>query len=280
MKIYVASSWRCESQPGVVQALRSAGLEVYDFRHPAPGNDSFHWSDIDPKYEAWSAPEYRRLLDHRLAMKGYALDFSAMEAAEACVLVLPCGRSAHLEAGYFVGAGKPLVILLNHKVEPELMYKMAYGIACNLSEVIECLAIYKLKRPALRDQMELLDALRQSPGAVLALRERLRQIRGEGFTPARDDETYQFNELAIAGVCYADTAIVQAEQLRAQGGVQPLPRFFIHNRWPWSRAWWKPRGLVRNLERACALLIAELDRVLRLLDKLGAAADAGAEEDK
>ena len=34
MKIYVASSWRNERQPDVVQALRNAGHDVYDFRHP------------------------------------------------------------------------------------------------------------------------------------------------------------------------------------------------------------------------------------------------------
>ncbi len=55
--------------------------------------------------------------------------------ADACVLVLPCGRSAHLEAGYFAGAGKPLLILLADG-EPELMYKMASEIYTELGELI------------------------------------------------------------------------------------------------------------------------------------------------
>ena len=49
-----------------------------------------------------------------------------MQWADACVLVLPCGRSAHLELGWFVGQGKATCVL--HKaddpIEPELMAKM------------------------------------------------------------------------------------------------------------------------------------------------------------
>jgi hypothetical protein len=66
-----------------------------------------------------------------------------MKLARACVLVLPCGRSAHIEAGYFVGAEKPLHILLTSRSEPELMWRMAYetggGIYTSLLDIIEAL---------------------------------------------------------------------------------------------------------------------------------------------
>jgi len=62
-----------------------------------------------------------------------------MVAAHTCVLVLPCGRSAHLEAGYFVGASKPLYILIEDEIEPELMYKMADFIFGDLDELTETL---------------------------------------------------------------------------------------------------------------------------------------------
>ena len=57
-----------------------------------------------------------------------------MQWADTGVLVMPCGRSAHLEAGYFVGAGKRLIILINDS-EPELMYKMGM-LATTIDEVI------------------------------------------------------------------------------------------------------------------------------------------------
>lgn len=33
--------------------------------------------------------------------------------------------------------------------------------------------------------------------------------------------------------------------------------------WPWATRWWKPKDRVRNLERAGALIIAELERIER-----------------
>lgn len=138
LNIYVASSWRNGLQPMVVSELREFGYEVYDFRHPKPGNNGFHWHDIDPLWSQWTADLYVKALRHPLAEAGFSLDWSAMERADACVLVLPCGASAHLEAGYFRGAGKPLFILLADG-EPELMYKMADKICTNLREVVDSL---------------------------------------------------------------------------------------------------------------------------------------------
>lgn len=136
MNIYVASSWRNEDQPNVVKVLRAAGHTVYDFREPRPGEHGFAWSDIDSEWQDWLPSEFRAALTHPLAVEGFMSDFTAMRHADACVLVMPCGRSAHLEAGWFVGAGKPLAILLADG-EPELMYRMAYtGICIDLTEVV------------------------------------------------------------------------------------------------------------------------------------------------
>ena len=124
-KIYVASSWRNAHQPDIVQALRDAGHEVYDFRNPAPGNTGFHWSSIDPCWQNWTPAGLRKGLGHEIAGQGFGFDFGAMEWADQCVLVLPTGRSAHLEAGWFMGQGKPVTILALEAVEPELMYLLA-----------------------------------------------------------------------------------------------------------------------------------------------------------
>ena len=139
MKIYIASSWRNIDQPVVVLTLRGAGHDVYDFRNPYPGNKGFHWSEIDPDWQKWNPTQYREALDHPIAVDGYLTDFKAMEWANICVLLLPCGRSAHLEAGYFIGVGKPLHILILSQCEPELMYKMATRIHTTTSELVRYL---------------------------------------------------------------------------------------------------------------------------------------------
>lgn len=124
MKIYVASSWRNTRQPAIVDLIRSLGNDVYDFRNPAPGNDGFRWSEIDPAWQGWDAQSFREALAHPVAVKGFNLDMDALRWADGCVLVLPCGRSAHLELGWAVGAGKRTAVLLEGRNEPELMYRM------------------------------------------------------------------------------------------------------------------------------------------------------------
>jgi nucleoside 2-deoxyribosyltransferase len=107
---------------------------VYDFRQPEEGDNGFHWSEIDPAWQKWTPEQYRKNLYNSIAEDGYKKDYNAMVWADACVLVMPCGRSAHLEAGYFVGAKKKLIILIDDG-EPELMYKLADNICITIDEV-------------------------------------------------------------------------------------------------------------------------------------------------
>lgn len=141
MKIYVASSWRNAYQQEVVKQLREAGHEVYDFKNP-PGCTGFSWSEIDPNWQNWNNEKYLQALDHPIAERGFGSDFNAMKWADACVMVMPCGRSAHVEAGWMQGAGKPTVILLDSKkAEPELMYKMFSLVTDNMDDVVNHLTI-------------------------------------------------------------------------------------------------------------------------------------------
>lgn len=139
MKIYVASSWRNIRQPDIVCALRSHGYEVYDFRHPAEGNNGFQWSEIDPEWGNWDAAQLIDGLSSSVADTAFGFDFEAMKDCDAAVLVLPCGKSAHLELGWFVGVGKPTWILLEDRPEPELMYKMATSIVPDLDHLLSAL---------------------------------------------------------------------------------------------------------------------------------------------
>jgi hypothetical protein len=164
--IYVASSWRNPFHTAVVAALKAAdrqqpgnGFAPYDFKNPEAGNSGFHWTQVGmPTYEFtknYEVPivpvhEYLAGLEHPIAEQGFKYDFEAMEMCTQCVLVLPCGRSAHLEAGWFIGQGRPTYILLNNEpanrtdemmVIPELMYKMATGITDSLFDLLGLLGI-------------------------------------------------------------------------------------------------------------------------------------------
>lgn len=140
-RIYLASSWRNQHYLSVLASLRSARWDVYDFRNPRPGDRGFHWSELDPNWQSWSADQYRNALRLPLANSGFSSDYDAMQEADIGVLLLPCGRSAHLEAGYFVGAGKPLHILIQDFDTPELMYKMASSITTSVEELLTHLEV-------------------------------------------------------------------------------------------------------------------------------------------
>lgn len=83
--------------------------------------------------------------------------------------------------------------------------------------------------------------------------ERKRQVEVEGWTPEHDDKHIDC-QLATAAACYA-----------VCGTEKHLNDFKIMgvHVWPWSRGWWKPTTYRRNLVKAAALIIAEIERLDR-----------------
>ena len=138
-KIYVASSWRNKYYPEVVEALRTKGHEVYDFRNPPHGGNGFRWTDIDEKALEWSFDEYAEGLHHPKAERQFKADLEALEWADTCVLVLPSGRSAHTEAGWMAGAGRRVFVYIPEMQEPELMYKLFDGVAGSMEDLLEAI---------------------------------------------------------------------------------------------------------------------------------------------
>ena len=89
------------------------------------------------------------------------------------------------------------------------------------------------------------------------LAERRRQVEVEGWVPERDDQ-YQSGELAGAAACYALTS---AKHWYAPSATHLL--------WPWSREWWKPATARRDLVKAGALILAEIERLDRIKSPKG-----------
>lgn len=91
--------------------------------------------------------------------------------------------------------------------------------------------------------------------AVLAdiAAERERQKNVEGWTDHHDNQ-HKDGETAIAAGMYAiHTAAV------SPGVVETL----LKRVWPWDWKWWKPKDAERDLVRAGALIVAELERLRR-----------------
>jgi hypothetical protein len=135
--IYVASSWRNPHYDSVLASIRAGGFECYDFKNPQPGDHGFHWSDVGgPDWRQADGAEFKAMLRHPIAAAGFDSDMGALRRARIVVLVLPCNRSAHLELGYAVGAGKHTAVLLDETFEPELMYRMVEKIATDVDDLL------------------------------------------------------------------------------------------------------------------------------------------------
>lgn len=79
------------------------------------------------------------------------------------------------------------------------------------------------------------------------LNERVRQLTEEGFTAEHDDKNNSCGQLADAAICYAQCLSKKTPLI-----------------WPWWNDWWRPSvSRRRNLVKAAALLIAEIERLDR-----------------
>lgn len=89
-----------------------------------------------------------------------------------------------------------------------------------------------------------------STAARDVLAERRRQVESEGWTPEHDDQ-HSSGEMAVAAMCYA----AEATGHLTDSGLARL--------WPWPHVWWKPTTPRRDLVKAAALILAEIERLDR-----------------
>jgi len=95
------------------------------------------------------------------------------------------------------------------------------------------------------------------------LAERQRQIEVEGWEAAHDD-SHRDASLAEAAVCYASNYASRA--FCSLAGWTPACSYEdapAPAEWPWDESMWKPKNPRRDLVRAAALLIAEIERLDR-----------------
>jgi hypothetical protein len=92
-------------------------------------------------------------------------------------------------------------------------------------------------------------------GAERIAAERKRQTEKEGWT-AEHDCQWSKGEIIKAAICYLYPSDEKIDKWQ---------KIF----WPWGYQWWKPtpKNRIRDLEKAGALIAAEIDRLLQLENK-------------
>jgi hypothetical protein len=131
--IYLIGSLRNPEVPKIAQQLRLLvpGHEIFDDWYAAGPTADDCWRD----YEKARGRGYIESLSCYPARHVFEFDQEHLRRASAGVLVLPAGKSGHLELGWMLGQGKPGYILLDNPERWDVMYQFAFGVFDNLSEL-------------------------------------------------------------------------------------------------------------------------------------------------
>lgn len=132
--VYIAGSMRNADIITVTKKFHAAGMQAFSSWHAVGPEADDHWK----KYEQAMGHDYLSALKEPAAKNVFAFDKKHIDACSAFVLVLPAGKSAHLELGYIIGQGKPGYILLDSEQDRwDIMYQFATGIYKNCDDLIE-----------------------------------------------------------------------------------------------------------------------------------------------
>ena len=93
------------------------------------------------------------------------------------------------------------------------------------------------------------------------LNERQRQISEKSYTSEHDDKYGHF-ELARAGVSYAQNAVFFCD-CDATNKYKGVPSILG---WPFAEKHWKPKSVRKDLVKAAALIIAEIESIDRMAE--------------
>ena len=107
--VYVIGSLRNPAVPKFANTLRAAGFDAFDsWFAPGPHADDY-WRD----YTKQRGLSYKEALKDWSAKHVFEFDKFHLDRCDMAVLLMPGGKSAHLELGYIVGRGKPGFILFD-----------------------------------------------------------------------------------------------------------------------------------------------------------------------
>jgi len=139
-QIYIIGSLRNEKIPYIAKELRKLGFKVFDdWFSPGPEADEF-WR----KYEKVRGSTYKEALNNPAAKHVFEFDKEHINESQIGVLIMPAGKSGHLELGYMIGQGKPCFIFFDKEPERwDVMYQFATAVCFSYDELKE--ELLKLK---------------------------------------------------------------------------------------------------------------------------------------
>ncbi len=140
IRVYLIGSLRNrEYIQKVAEHLRVANYEVFDdWLAPGPETDD-KWKE----YEETRGRTYEQALSGFAAGHVFDFDHHHIHRADIGILVMPAGRSGHLELGYMIGLGKRGYVLMDKPDRWDVMYQFAERVFFSLNDLVEGLPFYK-----------------------------------------------------------------------------------------------------------------------------------------
>ena len=134
ISIYLIGSLRNRKIPLIGKKLRESGFEVFDDWFAAGRIADDEWQ----RYEQTRGRTYPEALQGYAAENVFNFDLRNLKRCNVVVLVLPAGKSAHIELGYCIGSGqKGYVLFEKVPVRWDVMYRFAQGVFFDLDSIID-----------------------------------------------------------------------------------------------------------------------------------------------
>lgn len=135
--IYLIGSLRNPGVPHLSSLLRNKGYEVFDDWYAAGPEADDYWQ----KYEKERGHSFKEALDGYAANHVFEYDHHHLNRATCGILLMPAGKSGHLEFGYLIGQDKPGYILLPEEPERyDVMYRFATAVVTSERDLLIALA--------------------------------------------------------------------------------------------------------------------------------------------
>lgn len=130
--VYLIGSLRNPAVRVLGSQIRGLGFDVFDDWHAAGHDADEQWQ----KYEKERGRSYEEAIEGHAARHTFAYDKKHLDRAEIGVLVMPAGKSGHLEIGYLAGRGKSTYVLFD--AEPErwdVMYQFCTRVCFSVDDL-------------------------------------------------------------------------------------------------------------------------------------------------
>ena len=134
VKIYVIGSLKNEKVPLLAESIRALGHTVFDdWKAAHVEADQVMWA-----YEQKRGHSYKDALRGLSAQNQYQFDKRLLDMSDLAIVVMEAGRSAHLEAGYMAGLGKPVYVLFSegYPSRMDIMYNLLTDFFENEEELL------------------------------------------------------------------------------------------------------------------------------------------------